>query len=125
MKLSAKNYAKALFETILANPQKLPEIAKNFYAYLLRNKQQKMLPLILKNLEEIERERMGFIKINIETARPLSEILKKEIEQVFSKKVIFNEEINPKLEGGIILKWGDNIFDASILGMLAKMKEQL
>jgi ATP synthase F1 delta subunit len=125
MKSSNKNIAKALFELAKENPKAIKKIVGDFYFYLLKKKKIKILPFIIENLEEVEREERQIKQIEIESAHPLTQNQRNKIKKLFGKKVMLKEKINPNLLAGIIIKTKDTLIDGSVKNSLEALKEKL
>lgn len=125
MRLSSKDIARAIFKLALRYPEKTKEIAKQTYLYLLKRKKIRLLPLILKQLSEIEKEERSVKEVEVITAHPIKNQLKKQIEETLSKKIRFKERIDPEILGGIIIKYDNFVIDGSIKRYLESLKESL
>jgi F-type H+-transporting ATPase subunit delta len=125
MKSSNKNIAKALFELAKENPKAIKKIVSDFYFYLLKTKKIKILPFIIEDLEEVEREEEQIKQIEIESAHPLTQNQRNKIKKLFGKKVMLKEKINPNLLAGIIIKTKDTLIDGSVKNSLEALKEKL
>ena len=69
------------------------------------------------------------IKIYVTSAKELSLVAKKKIEDAFSKKhneaPVFFFFLDPSLIGGVLIKDGEKYYDASVRGRLATVKHEL
>lgn len=131
MKLSARQYAEALYASIAENPTRITETMRGFIALLQKNRQRQLLPLILQAVENIETESKGQLKVRVETALPLStdqqknliSDLRKQFKQY--EEIIIDESVNPELIGGLRLKIGEITIDNSFSAKLQKLSAQL
>ncbi len=68
-------------------------------------------------------------EVIIMTARPLSEksrtALKKTLERRFNMPVVFTEQVNPELKGGVKLDSDDWSYDATLKGRLTRLTKEL
>lgn len=75
-----------------------------------------------------EFERMAHVKAQVANPSLVSTI-KDRIEKILSdtlkKKVVCETRVDPSLIGGAIVKIGDIVVDASVVGRLERMKEDL
>jgi F-type H+-transporting ATPase subunit delta len=102
---------------------------RNFMAVLIDNRRIPMLTQIARQFQVELDKRLGFAEAEITSARPLSDQEKREVEsqveRLTSKKVRARYDANPELLGGIMVRVGSTIYDGSVRGQLAKLKEQL
>lgn len=134
MKYTSKQYAIALYEAVKGKGKKEAEKAIDNFFVLLRGRNE--LSLAGKIAEEFENyslrqegvlsgEIVAAHKVNEETKK---EIAKKIIHKLLDKKIKelnFEEKIDKDLIGGFKIKVEDVLVDASIGGLLSKMKREL
>ncbi|PIS39283.1 MAG: hypothetical protein COT33_02795 [Candidatus Nealsonbacteria bacterium CG08_land_8_20_14_0_20_38_20] len=98
------------------------EIVKNFLEIL---KQKKNIPLLNKILKEVKRE-IKKKEVNLTVARKLDEDafaqIKAKINEVFGKEKETKIKIDENIIGGFLVKSRDYLIDASIKGMLNKLR---
>jgi len=86
-----------------------------------------LLPDIGKAIPEIWNERQGVLTFEVSSVVPLSDVQKERLEvelrRIERKPVSLAFRIDPKLLGGLSLKKGNIVYDASIEGDLMKLKE--
>jgi F-type H+-transporting ATPase subunit delta len=102
---------------------------RNFMAVLIDHQRMPMLAQIVRQFQVELDKQLGFAEAEITSARPLSDVEKRavesQVEQLTSKKVRARYDANPGLLGGIVVRVGSTIYDGSVRGQLAKLKEQL
>lgn len=102
--------------------QEKKEIVKNFLEVL---KQKKKIPLLNKILKEVKRE-IKKKEVRLTVARKLDEDtfdeIKAKISEVFGKEKETKIKIDENIIGGFLAKNRDYLIDASIKGMLNKLK---
>jgi len=130
IKISNKQYAEALYESLKSSKDnELKEKVANFLELLKKRKSLKRLNNIFKKFREIYQRAEGIIDVEIVSARQLDEEAKKEVNSWLKNQTKRDPEITeivrPEILGGAILKYEDNIFDASLSGQLKKLKKQL
>ncbi len=108
---------------MLSNP------VMNILKLLLKRERILLIPFVLQAFEEDMRaiENVVVVKVTVANkgvAKQLSGELKIALEKMTSKKVDFSIEEDPTLIGGLQVRVGDAIYDASIKGELEKIKEQ-
>ena len=79
----------------------------------------------MKAFKEYAKLQQGVKKIVITSARELSEKITEEIALIFGKKVEVETKIDTTLIGGIVVRTGDTIFDASVKSQLEQLQRQL
>ncbi|MBU4298657.1 F0F1 ATP synthase subunit delta [Patescibacteria group bacterium] len=102
--------------------QEKEEIVKNFLEVL---KQKKKIPLLSKILKEVKRE-IKKKEVQLTVARKLDEDafaqIKAKIIKVFGKEKETKIKIDENIIGGFLVKSRDYLIDASIKGMLNKLR---
>src|SRR5882672_1521132 len=111
MKYRPEQYAEALYEAVEGKkPGEQKEAIKRFSLLLRKNKDSAKIPLILNHFERKYVEANGLTKIQLETAHPLSEKTKAEVEKALGKKAFIKESVNPNLLAGIRILLDDSVF---------------
>jgi F-type H+-transporting ATPase subunit delta len=102
---------------------------RNFMSVLIDHHRIVMLEQIVRQFQVELDKRLGFAEADITSAHPLSDEEKRavesQVEQLTSKKVRARYGADPHLLGGIVVRIGSTIYDGSVRGQLAKLKEQL
>lgn len=102
--------------------QEKEEIVKNFLEVL---KQKKKIPLLSKILKEVKRE-IKKKEVQLTVARKLDEDafaqIKAKIIKVFGKEKETKIKIDENIIGGFLVKSRDYLIDASIKGMIDKIR---
>ncbi len=131
MKVSARQYARSLFELVA---DKSEDQAKNliasFIAFLHRRQDLNKAELIIAELENIYEEATGEVKAELISARPLPTAAKSQIATYLQKRagvsvVNLQESLNPDLLGGFVLRYNGLVIDGSLQNNLRKFKKQL
>lgn len=128
MKLSAKQYAKTLYEITEGKSQaEIDEIAGNFVKLLVKNNQTKMAGKIIERFNEISNAKEGIVEASVTSREKLSDDLMDKLnnfvkEKYQAKKVVFDNEIDEKILGGIILRVKDEVLDGSVRNHLKNME---
>ncbi len=139
--------ADASVQTFLKNPNTTAEIRANLinkilidqkfddkklHNFILLLAQRHRLPLLpqifllFKKLKD-EKEQTILAKVVSPLALTTDEEkeLKERLEKRINKKVVLENEIDPKILGGFKIKMGDHVMDFSLLGELDRMKQNL
>lgn len=86
------------------------------------------LPDIRRALEDLHDERQGRVVAIVRSAVPLSEQMREEVANrvgnAINRSVTIREKIDPSVIGGLVIRVGDTVFDASVAGRLRKLAEK-
>ena len=89
----------------------------------------KLLGGIIKNLDLVFYKRSGQVKVHAVSTSELSdqtvEQIRKTVQSVTSWKADFTSEVNQNILGGLTLRVGNTILDASLSSKLARIKQTL
>ena len=129
-KISAKKYAISLYEATEGFSKKqLSEVISNFVKILIKNNDIKLTNKISEEFDKYFNLQKGIEKVEISTAKELTEVEKKEIlkrlESQLNKKVELEEEVDPSLIGGLKIKYGDKLIDGSIKTKLSLLRSKI
>ncbi len=131
MKVTANQYAKALYELTIDTDNAGADLAvKNMLRVLRKNAQMKLKNEIVKKFEEISNFKNGIIEAEVKSCEKLDSELVDKLsryikEKYQAEKVVIRNLIDEKIGGGVIVRVGDEIFDASVAGSLKKMRKDL
>ena len=102
---------------------------RNFIAVLIDHRRIPMLDDIARLFEAELDAQLGFVEVEISSARTLTPGEKRDIEnrieRMTGKKVRPRYSSNPELLGGVSIRVGSTIYDGSVRGQLEKMRQQL
>ena len=132
------------FEAILASPNVSVEekqrmideicrsttpVFRNFLKTLVRRGRMDMLREICFACRRLDDERKGRVPVSITTATPLDEAEKDKLAVSLRKLVggepMFLHKVDPNAIGGIIIRVGDVVYDASIATQLNKVRQDI
>jgi F-type H+-transporting ATPase subunit delta len=131
MKITANQYAKTLFEiTADKTKQEIDAVVANFLKVLIKNRKIKLATKIIEKFSEIFNKENGIVEAEVTTKSDMgqatSDKIKKFIKEKYkTEKVEINNVIDEKIQGGIIIRVGDEVMDASISNQLKNLKIQL
>jgi F-type H+-transporting ATPase subunit delta len=95
------------------------------------NKKGRMshLPAIVQAFDNIVQSKLGRVEVDAYTAEPLSaegsERLRDQLARALSREVVIHAYTEPAMIGGVKLRIGDQLVDASVATRLRRMKDQL
>ncbi len=106
---------------------KLSESAQNFVHTLAENKRLTLLKDIQSLFEHYRSQLESTVDVSVETAFEIDEGLQQKLagalQQKLDRKVTLQTTLNKALIGGVIVRAGDTVIDASVRGKLAKLVE--
>jgi F-type H+-transporting ATPase subunit delta len=109
--------------------ERLDGIARNLLQILVRNDRLPVLPHILELYEQLREENENIVEATVDSAFPLSDQqlarLVASLERHTGRKVQAKVAIAPELIGGVTVKIGDDVWDASVRGQLNSMATAL
>lgn len=128
MKISAQQYAQALFELVKEEkPEKITATVKRFARFLTETNDTFKFDRIIKEFSRLWDKEFSVVTAEIKSAHKLNAeteaILEKYIKTVSeAKSLIITKKIDDTILGGVIMKYGDKIFDAGLKSRLEKIK---
>ncbi|MDZ4839356.1 MAG: ATP synthase F1 subunit delta [Bacteroidota bacterium] len=118
---------KAIIDRILGDS--MHPITKSFITIVVRKNREKVLDLIFKTFIEMVNEDKGIVQAKLITAVKIGaeekERLTKLVSDKIHKTIKLQEEINPEILGGFIIKYDDKLLDASVSSRLKAMRLHL
>lgn len=126
MEKEAKIFAKALFLAAQnKKEEEKKEIAKRFLVFLKKKNKIYLLPQIIKIYQEYLKKKEGEIFFAHHLDEKILMKIKEKLENFLEKGTILKVKIKKELLGGFLLKTENYLIDASIKGLLEKIKSSL
>ncbi len=128
MRPDAKNYAKALAETLKQTQGKdLDQTLTAFVNLLAAEGRLSLYPEIEGHLRQMLLAEEGLTMAELVTAHDIKadKVLQANLEQVVGKKLALSQRIDPNIIGGFVLRVADLLVDASIKKQLATLKAKM
>jgi ATP synthase F1 delta subunit len=132
MRLTSKQYAKALFLLTkdLSSKDEIREKTAGFTSFLADNNQLSLAKSILDDFSRIWNEHKGIVEARITSAGDLE---KKTEELILSyikgrypdKKIQMEKTVDKGVKGGFILRMEDKVIDASLDTVLTDLRKEL
>jgi len=101
----------------------------NFLRVLLSNYRMPLLEEAVQAYRKIANDRLGIAQVTISSASDLSEAERESVAARFNKltgkQVELEFRIDRELLGGILAQIGSTVYDGSVRGNLARIREQL
>ena len=105
------------------------KIIRNFVAVLIDHHRIRNLPQIARQFEMELNARMGYADAEVTSVYELGDddrqAIEHQIEGVIGKKVRARYQTNGNLLGGALIRVGSTVYDGSLRGQLARIREQL
>lgn len=128
--LDNPHYSQHTFaEIIIDLVPSLTTAGKNFVNTLAHNDRLKTIPAIAELYEQHRALAEKTMQVHVQSVVPLDKELQQELKKVLEKKldkqIHVNYETETDLLGGMVIRMGDHVIDASIRGQLTRLREQL
>jgi F-type H+-transporting ATPase subunit delta len=100
----------------------------NFLKVLSDNGREEILEDVLRQYEELVKEHLGKIEVEVTTAVELSEDAERRLKERLGKvlegrEVILETRVDPDLLGGAVFRFGGRMMDGSIRGRLESLRK--
>jgi F-type H+-transporting ATPase subunit delta len=131
MKISVKQYSQTLFDlTDGKSEQDVLLIVKKFAEQLKNDGQLKNAERIMEKFGELYNAAHGIVLAEITTKEELKKEMREKIEKFvkekyLAKEVVIENVVDEKIQGGIIIRVGDEVIDGSVANELKKLKNIL
>lgn len=131
MKISITQYAKTLFElTQGKSEQEVLDVTKKFAEVLKNDGQLKNAAKIIEKFTELCNKVNGIVEAEVVTAGEIEKETKEKVEKFVkekyqAKEVVIKNVVNKDIRGGIVVRVGDEVMDASVENNLRKLKNIL
>ena len=108
---------------------KVGDVFLNFLLVLNDHERLYLLPGIRATIKDLANERAGRLEVRVASAVPLPddqrESLRRQLREAFRKEPVLDENVDPDLLGGIVVRVGDWLYDASVRTRLDNIRKQL
>ena len=103
---------------------------RNFLKVLSDNGREDILEEILLRHEELVKEHLGRVEVQVTTAVELSEDQLDRMRErlgrsLEGREVILQTSVDPNVLGGAVFRYGGRMFDSSVRGRLASLREEM
>lgn len=104
-------------------------LAVNLVLLLVQRGRAALVPVIARQFERIERDREGRVTARVTSAIALTDEqranLRDQLGRRSGKTVDLEEKVDPSIMGGLVVRVGDELIDASIAERLRRIQAQL
>ena len=108
---------------------KLNPVVANTLKLVLDKGRFALVPEITAQVQELADEAAGRVRATVTTAEPISDALKSEIAAALTastaKEVVLTSDVDADLIGGLVIRVGDTVYDASVRYRLQDIKQKL
>jgi F-type H+-transporting ATPase subunit delta len=115
--------------TAVADQLGLDAITKNFLGVLAKNGRKNQLQPVIRAFRRLSAEHRGETTAEVVTAHPLKDdqltALKQQLRTRAGREVAVETRIDPEILGGIVIKMGSQMIDASIRTKLNRLAEAM
>lgn len=130
MKFSAKQYAKALADSLEdTNPKDQEKVLDNFVKILVENNDLRLFDQITEEFHILDLAKKGILQAHVKSAHPLNKDNEKaiieELNKLAKKKIELKTEVDEKLIGGVVIQMDDQMIDLSTKNQLEQLKNNL
>lgn len=105
----------------------LKQIILNFLLVLSDRRRWSALHEVIDALDAVLDEHLGFERAEVRSAYELSDSqrneLSRELARIAGRKIRLHVEVDPELIGGVTARVGSTVYDGSVRGHLAKMRQ--
>jgi F-type H+-transporting ATPase subunit delta len=113
----------------LCDRLKVEQVVQNLMVMLSERKKILYLENITEHFEKIVDQRLNQVRVSVRSAHALTnaniERLRSALTEILGKTVLIDVHVNESLIGGIQLKIGDQVADATIKNRLTLLKQKL
>jgi F-type H+-transporting ATPase subunit delta len=122
--LSRREQARAI--AALAREAQLSRLVRDFLAVVTSNRRLFAVPAMIEAYLAELAKRRGEVAAAVTTAQPLSdaqlEALNEQLRRTIGRRVVIDVKVDPRLIGGMIVKYGSRMIDGSIESKLRRLQ---
>jgi len=119
---------RALIDRLVAKLE-TPRTVRNFLLVLSDKRRLSLLQEVTEQFDILLDERRGFLRAQVESAAELNPTeqgaISTQLANLTHKQVRTRFTINPDLIGGVLARVGSTVYDGSVRGQLAQMRQKL
>ncbi len=112
-----------------ASGEKIEETQANFLKQLAENSRLIDFPAITRQFEALCDQEANILRVEVESAFELNTTekkrLQKKLEEKMQKQIVMNTHLDSSLIGGLRIKFGDSVLDASLKSRLQQLNQDL
>ncbi len=108
---------------------RVSELVYNFLGVLNSHGRMKFLEPMIESYADLLEEKLGNVEVDVTTAQKLGpeelEQVRQRVSQTIGKNAVIHQYVDDAIIGGLVIRVGDRIIDASVKQQLASMREKL
>jgi F-type H+-transporting ATPase subunit delta len=108
---------------------KVDPLVLNFLLVVLEKRRQRLISEIAREFSKLLDEKMGRLHVQVTLAHPADaateQSITKELSRILGRTAIPHITVDPKIVGGIVVRYGDSILDGSVRRRLAGLRNRL
>jgi len=108
---------------------RLDRESENFVRLLVVNRRLGLLAQISEQFEQYRADEEGYVKVSVRSAYPVDDGQRQQLESVLSKTLGKSPRleiaVDESLIGGVVIKAGDRLIDASVRGQIQRLAKIL
>ena len=108
---------------------RLSELLGRFLQVMSERGRLGMLPQVLEAFEHLLDQQLGKVEVDVTVAEHLSdselETVRGRVSKALGKDAVIHQYVDPEIIGGIVLRVGDQVVDASLRRQLEAMRRKL
>lgn len=102
----------------------------NLLLLLVTRHRLALMPGILQEFERLEHEAQGVTEADVTVARPMSDRVARDVGEHLGRatggrRVNLRVHVDPSVLGGIVIRIGDQLIDASVRGRLERLRQEI
>ena len=126
--MTAADYAQALFEAVQeTKPDDHDKVLDNFVKILADHGHLGLLEKIEEEYRRLERQAKGIREVELTAARTgiADKELLKDLNRIVGEKIEVKKKVDEGLIGGVVIRVGDTLIDASVKNSLESLKKKM
>lgn len=125
--LLGKDQALGLIDRVVA--PRVSQTLANFLRVLASHERLSLLPVIAREAGVKFEERSGRKRVKVTTSRPADEgrldHIQRSLDAALPFEPILEVDVDPSIQGGMVIQVGDKVYDASLRTKLKQLRERL
>ncbi len=109
--------------------ERIDSLTLRFLELLVEKRREGLFPEVVKAYRELRDRQSGVVGVSARTALPLSDDDEKRLivslEKLTGSKIRLEKKVDTSILGGIVIRVGDTVYDASVVNQLASLRERL
>lgn len=125
-RFSTGQYATTLLDLLeAATPTERPKLVRGFLQTLTRRHQLRVLPRIMARVETEYFHRHNTVRVQARSAHPVPATFATTLGKHLRRRILLDAVVDPTLIGGVQIRIGERLIDATIPSFLHSLRQQL